>query len=320
MPPHRYALPSQITNTGDDEVIDIPERVNSERYLTLRARLDTGLRTLLMPASPSLQKLYSAMAYGVFEPGKCLRPMLAYSACEAMGGQLDAADGAACAVELLHTYSLVHDDLPAMDDALVRRGKPALHVAYGESTALIAGDALQALAFESLTQSSQVSAGIRLQMVEVLAKAAGPAGLAGGQFLDMTLAGDRPNNDQIAEVQRLKTGALIQASVVLGAMASGADLQTSRFVAMSKYAEQIGRAFQVRDDILDVVGDPLLLGKATCADRRADKSTVVSSRGLEGARQYASQLLLGALTSLDVFGAEADELRQLAHVVVARSF
>jgi geranylgeranyl diphosphate synthase type II len=300
--------------------MDLNETLNSERYLKLRARLDTSLRTLLMPASPSLQKLCSAMAYGVFEPGKCLRPMLAYSACEAMGGQLDAADGVACSVELLHTYSLIHDDLPAMDDALVRRGKPALHVAYGESTALIAGDALQALAFESLAQPVAVCAEIRLQMVEVLAKAAGPAGLAGGQFLDMALAGTRPAEAQIAEMQRLKTGALIEASVVLGAMASGANLQTSRFVAMKKYAEQIGRAFQVRDDILDVVGDRLLLGKAICADRRADKSTAVSSRGLKGARQYSSQLLRGALTALDAFGPEADELRQLAHVVVERSF
>jgi geranylgeranyl diphosphate synthase type II len=235
-----------------------------------------------------------------------------------MGGQLDAADGVACAVELMHAYSLIHDDLPALDDALVRRGKPALHVAYGESTALIAGDALQALAFESLTQPSVVSAGIRLQMVAVMARAAGPSGLAGGQFLDMALAGARPTLEQVAEMQRLKTGALIEASVVLGAMASGAAVETNRFVALRKYAEQIGRAFQVRDDILDVVGDRVALGKAVYADQHADKSTAVSSLGLEGARHYALQLLLGALTALDTFGPEADALRQLAYVVVER--
>lgn len=260
------------------------------------------------------------MGYSVFEPGKCLRPILAYSACEAMGGALDAADGVASAVELMHTYSLIHDDLPALDDALVRRGKPALHVAYGESTALIAGDALQALAFESLTQPSSVSAEVRLDMVMVLARAAGPTGLAGGQFLDMTLAGTRPSLGQIAEMQRLKTGALIEASVVLGAMASGAGPETKRFIALRKYAEQIGRAFQVRDDILDLIGDQAVVGKAINADRYADKSTAVSSMGLEGARQYGWQLLVGALTALDGFGPEADTLRQLAHIVVERDF
>ncbi|MFY0731978.1 polyprenyl synthetase family protein [Pseudomonas sp. NFX15] len=292
--------------------------MSNERYRTLRARLENGLRKLLTHSSPSLEKLYNAMAYGVFEPGKCLRPLLAYSACEAMGGRLDAADDVACAVELMHAYSLIHDDLPALDDALVRRGKAALHVAYGESTALIAGDALQALAFESLAQTSAVSAGIRLQMVAVMARASGPAGLAGGQFLDMALAGNRPTLEQIAEMQRLKTGALIEASVVLGAMASGAGVETSRFVAMRKYAEQIGRAFQVRDDILDVVADRVALGKAVHADQHADKSTAVSLLGLEGARHYASQLLLGALTALEAFGPQADALRQLAHIVVER--
>jgi geranylgeranyl diphosphate synthase type II len=294
------------------------KNLDSERYLILRARLDSGLRKLLTHSSPSLDKLYNAMAYGVFEPGKCLRPILAYSACEAMGGQLDAADGVACAVELMHAYSLIHDDLPALDDALVRRGKPALHVAYGESTALIAGDALQALAFEALAQPTAVSAGIQLQMLAVMARAAGPSGLAGGQFLDMALAGARPTLEQVAEMQRLKTGALIEASVVLGAMASGAAVETSRFVALRKYAALIGRAFQVCDDILDVVGDRVALGKAVHADQHADKSTAVSSMGLEGAQQYASQLLRGALTALDAFGPEADALRQLAHVVVER--
>lgn len=298
--------------------MQINEAVNSERYLALRARLENGLRKLLTHSSPSLEELYNAMAYGVIEPGKCLRPILAYSACEVMGGQLDAADGVACAVELMHAYSLIHDDLPALDDALVRRGKPALHVAYGESMALIAGDALQALAFESLAQPSAVNEGVRLQMVTVLARAAGPAGLAGGQFLDITLAGARPTLEQVAEMQRLKTGALIEASVVLGAMASGAAVETNRFVALRKYAEQIGRAFQVCDDILDVVGDRVALGKAVHADQHADKSTAVSSLGLEGARHYALQLLLGALTALDAFGPEADVLRQLAYVVVER--
>ena len=296
----------------------IYETMNSERYLTLRARLDNGLRKLLTHSSPSLDKLYNAMAYGVFEPGKCLRPILAYSSCEAMGGRLDAADGVACAVELMHAYSLIHDDLPALDDALVRRGKPALHVAYGESTALIAGDALQALAFESLAQPSAVSAGTRLQMVAVMARAAGPSGLAGGQFLDMALAGACPTLEQVAEMQRLKTGALIEASVVLGAMASGATVEPNRFVALRTYAEQIGRAFQVCDDILDVVANPVALGKAVHTDQYADKSTAVSSLGLEGARHYAWQLLQGAITALDAFGPEADSLRQLAHIVVER--
>lgn len=296
----------------------IYKNMDSERYLMLRARLENGLRKRLTHSNSSLETLYNAMAYGVFEPGKCLRPMLAYSACEAMGGQLDAADGVACAVELMHAYSLIHDDLPALDDALVRRGKPALHVAYGESTALISGDALQALAFESLAQPTAVSAGIQLQMVAVMARAVGPTGLAGGQFLDMALAGARPTPEQVAEMQRLKTGALIEASVVLGAMASGAAVDTNRFAALRKYAEQIGRAFQVCDDILDVVGDRVALGKAVQADKHADRSTAVSSLGLEGAQNYAWQLFLEALTALDVFGPEADALRQLAYVVVER--
>ncbi|NBB09773.1 polyprenyl synthetase family protein [Pseudomonas sp. SLFW] len=292
--------------------------VNGERYLALRVRLETGLRKLLAPSSPSLNTLFNAMAYGVFEPGKCLRPLLAYSACEAMGGSLEAADSVACAVELMHAYSLIHDDLPALDDALVRRGKPALHVAYGESTALIAGDALQALAFESLAQSSSVDAETRLRMVTVLAKAAGPSGLAGGQFLDMALAGARPTPEQIGEMQWLKTGALIEASVVLGAMASSAGLDTKRFRAIKAYAGHIGRAFQVRDDILDVIGDQAVVGKAIHADQYADKSTAVSLLGLQGARHYAWKLLSDALTALAECGPQANALRQLAHVVVER--
>lgn len=294
--------------------------VNGDRYLSLRARLDSGMRDLLAPSSSSLNTLYNAMAYSVFEPGKCLRPFLTYSACEAMGGPLNAADGAACAVELMHTYSLIHDDLPALDDALMRRGKPALHVAFGESTALIAGDALQALAFESLSQPSMLSAETRLEMVAVLARAAGPAGLAGGQFLDMTLAGMRPSIGQIGEMQRLKTGALIEASVVLGAMAGGACLGTKRFVAIRQYAERIGRAFQARDDILDVIGDANVTGKAINADSHASKSTVVSSLGVKGAEDYAWQLVLGALAALDEFGPQADPLRHLARIVVERDF
>lgn len=298
--------------------MDAYENINCERYSSLRSRLQDKLTFLLEPSSASLAALYTAMAYSVLQPGKCLRPLLAYSACEAMGGPIDAADGVACAVELMHTYSLIHDDLPALDNATTRRGKPALHLAFSESTALLAGDALQALAFECLTQPPSLTAADQVRMVAMLARAVGPSGLAGGQFLDMTLSGMQPALGEIDEMQRLKTGALIEASVMLGASASGASAEDSRLLAIRQYAANVGRAFQVRDDILDMTGNVDLMGKPINADLHADKKTFASALGLEEAQEYATQLISAALTVLVDFGHEADSLRHLARFIIER--
>ena len=246
-------------------------------------------------------------------------PLLVYAACESIGGDLAQADGAACAVELIHAYSLVHDDLPAMDDDDLRRGQPTTHIAFDEACAILAGDALQSLAFEVLGSDAgnPADAALRLRMLATLSRAAGPAGMVGGQAIDLAAVGIKIDQQALERMHRHKTGALIEASVVLGAMASG-KASAIQLNALQQYAQAIGLAFQVQDDILDVESDTATLGKTQGKDEANDKPTYPALLGLEAAKTYALELRDQALAALRDFDERAEPLRQLAEFIVAR--
>ena len=282
-------------------------------------RVNAALEGLFAAPAPELNRLYAAMRYSVMNGGKRVRPLLAYAACEALGGKAEDANGAACAVELIHAYSLVHDDLPAMDDDDLRRGQPTTHKAFDEACAILAGDGLQSLAFTALLDPHLTSqdADTRLLMVGALASAAGPAGMVGGQAIDLGSVGLKLDQAALEFMHRHKTGALIEASVKLGALASGNADQT-RLDALQTYARAIGLAFQVQDDILDVESDTETLGKRQGADIARDKPTYPALLGLEPARQYALQLRDQAIEALRLFDASADPLRELARYIVER--
>ena len=267
-------------------------------------------------------RLHEAMRYAVLGGGKRVRPLLVYAAGELVGADARVLDGAACAVELIHVYSLVHDDMPAMDNDDMRRGKPTVHRQYGEAMAMLVGDALQALAFEVLVaplveadpQAARVPAAT---MVAVLARAAGSWGMAGGQALDIEGVGLRLSRPQLEAMHRAKTGAMLSVSVELGLLAGGqpsADLAE----AMQRYGRAIGLAFQVVDDILDVTADSATLGKTAGKDQAQDKPTYVSLLGLEGARALATDLHAQAHACLQALGPRADRLRMLADFIVER--
>ena len=283
------------------------------------ARVNAALDSLFVAPSPELTRLYDAMRYSVMNGGKRVRPLLVYAACEALRGAADQANGAACAVELIHAYSLVHDDLPAMDDDDLRRGQPTTHKAFDEACAILAGDGLQSLAFSVLTNArlTPQSADTRLTMVNALAQAAGPAGMVGGQAIDLGSVGLKLDQTALAFMHRHKTGALIEASVRLGALASGKASQDS-LDALQTYARAIGLAFQVQDDILDVESDTATLGKRQGADIARDKPTYPALLGLEEAKHYALELRDQALDALKRFDDAAEPLRALARYIVER--
>ncbi|MCK1793827.1 (2E,6E)-farnesyl diphosphate synthase [Pseudomonas violetae] len=286
---------------------------------TSQARVNAALETLFVAPGPELARLYEAMRYSVMNGGKRVRPLLAYAACEALGGQVEQANGAACAVELIHAYSLVHDDLPAMDDDDLRRGQPTTHKKFDEACAILAGDGLQSLAFSALLdpQLSTADADIRLQMVGTLALAAGPAGMVGGQAIDLGSVGLKLDQKALEYMHRHKTGALIEASVKLGALASG-RAEKDELKSLQIYARAIGLAFQVQDDILDVESDTATLGKRQGADIARDKPTYPALLGLDAAKAYALELRDQALLSLRPFDASAEPLRDLARYIVER--
>jgi farnesyl diphosphate synthase len=263
--------------------------------------------------------LGDAMRYAVLGGGKRLRPLLVLAACEATGGNPQAAMRAACAVELIHAYSLVHDDMPCMDNDILRRGKPTVHVKFGQAQALLAGDALQALAFELLTpQDGSVDTATQARLCALLARAAGEAGMAGGQAIDLASVGVKLSEDQLREMHHLKTGALLRASVVMGAACGISSAQQLK--ALHDYGNAIGLAFQVVDDILDVVADSATLGKTAGKDLENDKPTYVSLMGLDAARAYAQALYTDALQALRATGLpDTRALLSLADAVVQRS-
>ncbi|MEB0090470.1 polyprenyl synthetase family protein [Pseudomonas sp. CCI1.2] len=285
----------------------------------IQARVNAALDGLFQAPSPELTRLYAAMRYSVMNGGKRVRPLLAYAACEALGSPSALADGAACAVELIHAYSLVHDDLPAMDDDDLRRGQPTTHKAFDEACAILAGDGLQSLAFSVLLDSTLTpqDADTRLNMVQVLAHAAGPAGMVGGQAIDLGSVGLKLDQAALAFMHRHKTGALIEASVTLGALASG-RAEASELNALQTYAQAVGLAFQVQDDILDVESDTATLGKRQGADIARDKPTYPALLGLVAAKSYALELRDQALHALRPFDAAAEPLRELARYIVDR--
>lgn len=276
-------------------------------------RLSAGLDADI--SSPTLKE---AMRYACLGGGKRIRPVLTYGSVLAVGGHMETADNAAAAVELIHSYSLVHDDLPAMDDDDLRRGRPTVHKAFDEATAILVGDALQSLAFELLSaDAGALDAGKRLSMVNVLSQAAGATGMVGGQSLDFEAVGERLTLEQLEQMHKLKTGALIRCAVLLGGM-SCETASVGQMQALASYADSIGLAFQVQDDILDVTGDTSQLGKPQGSDSDKNKPTYVSLLGLEQATALAASLSDRAIAALQGFPASADRLRELASYVVSR--
>ena len=261
--------------------------------------------------------LGEAMRYAVLDGGKRLRPLLVMAGCEAVCGNVLAARRAAVAVELIHAYSLVHDDMPCMDDDAMRRGKPTVHVKFGEAQAMLAGDAMQALAFEVLTpEDGSVPAPLQAQLVGLLARSAGHAGMAGGQAIDLASVGKPLEEAVLRDMHRRKTGALLQCSVLMGV--SCGEHSPTAWQALTDYGAAIGLAFQVMDDILDVTQDSQVLGKTAGKDVDANKPTYVSVLGLEAARRYAQGLHLQALQALKRSGLCAQRLGLLADMMVER--
>lgn len=275
--------------------------------------LDTVLPDAVLPPL----KLHSAMRYSALGGGKRIRALLSYAAAEFCDTPSKVADAAAASVELIHAYSLVHDDMPCMDDDDLRRGKASCHKAYDEATALLAGDALQTLAFDVLSMPELCnSASQQISMLHTLASAAGSLGMAGGQAIDLSAVGKRLSQDELETMHRLKTGALIQAAALLGA-SNGTQEQIS---AVGIYANNIGLAFQVVDDILDVEADTETLGKTAGKDADSNKPTYVTILGLDLAKKFADQLYETAITALVPFGDDAKRLRELAGFILHRSF
>ncbi len=285
---------------------------------TYQQRLEQALAQRLPPAAEADQRLHEAMRYASLDGGKRVRAVLVYTTGAALGLPPEPLDGAACAVELIHAYSLVHDDLPAMDNDDLRRGKPTCHKAFDEATAILCGDALQTLAFELLASdaSLQVDDNQRIRMIGELARASGSRGMAGGQAIDIAAAGTRLDLAALQGMHRYKTGALIRASIRLAAIAGRADEAQQQ--ALDSYAEAIGLAFQIQDDILDVTADTATLGKPQGSDEAQDKPTYTSLLGLDGARQKAAALNEQAQQSLQGFAEEADPLRWLSAYIIER--
>ncbi len=287
----------------------------------IQARVESALERLLPSADVLPGRLHEAMRYAVLGGGKRVRPLLAFAAGEAAGAVEPARlDVAACAVECIHAYSLVHDDMPCMDDDVLRRGKPTVHVEYDEATALLVGDGLQSLAFRLLAnQQLADDPGVQLQMVNILAHASGSRGMAGGQAIDLESVGKVLTLPELESMHIHKTGALIRASVALGARC-GPELQKDALLGLDHYAKCVGLAFQVVDDILDCEGSTATLGKTAGKDVADGKPTYVSILGMARAKAMAIELKDEALRALDKAPGNASRLRQLADYVVHRSF
>ncbi len=285
-----------------------------------QSRVERALQRLLPRKTSHPAKLHEAMRYAVLEGGKRVRPLLVYASGHVVGADPEALDYAACAVELIHAYSLIHDDLPAMDDDDLRRGSPSCHRAYGEAQAILAGDALQALAFQSLARTPEhlVAPSTGLHMVELLAQAAGSRGMVGGQAIDLAAVGRELNIAQLDDMHIRKTGAIIRVSVRLGALCA-TDLQPNDMDRLDRFGKQIGLAFQIRDDVLNVTGHTQHLGKTAGSDRALNKPTYPAVLGLDAAEERARDLHREALATLATFGREADPLRWLCSYIVERN-
>ena len=292
--------------------------IDNSSYLNCcQSRIEVALQRHL----PSLQRLplelHEAMHYSVMTPGKRIRPLLVYAAGHAFGAPTEALDKPACAVEFIHVFSLIHDDLPTMDDDDLRRGLPTCHVKFGEAVAILAGDALQSLAFELLCDGD-IDASKRLKMIAELAAASGSHGMAGGQVMDLTATGKGLTLAELENLHIHKTGALIRSSVMMGAMAAPGEKQ--QLQQLDHYGKCIGLAFQIVDDILDITGNTETLGKTGGKDAAQQKTTYASLLGLSQANERASQLHDDAIASLESFDERADPLRELAKLIIQRSY
>ncbi|UCE88484.1 MAG: (2E,6E)-farnesyl diphosphate synthase [Pseudomonadota bacterium] len=289
-----------------------------ERLKAWRARAERALEDYLPSEETLPLELHRGMRYAVLNGGKRVRPILVYAAGEAAGADSDLLDAPACAVELIHAYSLVHDDLPAMDNDDLRRGKPTCHKVFGDAMAILVGDALQALAFRLLAHGADSQdAARRLEMLDTLALASGSRGMAGGQAIDLAAVGKQLTIAELENMHIHKTGALIRASVTLGALCAP-DIDAAQLKQFDHYAKCIGLAFQIRDDILDVESDTETLGKTQGADIALNKPTYPALLGLDGARQMARELHEDAIASLADMDERAEPLRWISHYIIDR--
>lgn len=283
---------------------------------SVQATIEKTLDELLPPENLIPVELHQAMRYAVLNGGKRIRPLLVFATGMLFGAKPAVMARAASAVEMIHAYSLIHDDMPCMDNDVLRRGKPTVHVRFGEATALLAGDALQAQAFIVLSEMDD-NAGLAIERLRILSDAAGSMGMCGGQAIDLDSVGKTLSIKQLEQMHRLKTGAILKASVMLGAFCAGNPAEEEKQV-LKLYAEAIGLAFQVVDDILDVTADSSVLGKTAGKDSADHKPTYVSLLGLESSENLAEQLRCQAHDALAHFGKEADYLRELADLIVKR--
>ena len=292
---------------------------NLDSYLTSQQkRINHALESLLKTADKP-DRILEAMTYSLMAGGKRIRPVLCVAAAEAAGGNPEDVLPAACALEMVHTYSLIHDDLPAMDDDALRRGKPTCHMAFDEATAILAGDALLTLAFQTLSNidlSNAQQAAKWLHVIRLISYAAGYCGMIQGQMLDITSEGRQLSLAELKSMHRLKTGALIEASLSSGAVLGG--LNSNKITLLESYAQNIGLAFQVADDILNIEGDPEIMGKAAGTDKLRNKNTYPSLLGLKESKNFAGQLVENALQALKSFDQKAEPLRAIAKYIIER--
>ncbi len=284
-------------------------------------RMEAALAARLPAADSVPARLHAAMRYSVLGGGKRIRPALVFATARTLGLDEGQVEAAACAIELIHVYSLVHDDLPAMDDDDLRRGRPTCHKAFDEATAILVGDALQPLAFQLLARDPALPAAaeVRLRLIDLLAEASGSLGMAGGQAIDLAVQGSWLDIAQVEDLHARKTGALIRASVLMAAACATA-LEPARYEDLARFAAAIGLAFQIQDDLLDVVGDVSTLGKATGADREHAKPTHPAIIGVEESQKRVHLLHDEALAALHAFGERAAPLRSLADWLLSRSY
>jgi len=279
-------------------------------------RINSYLQQILPDASTEPDRLHSAMRYSALSGGKRIRPLLVYAAANAVNQELDPLDSVACAIELIHAYSLIHDDLPAMDDDDLRRGRQTCHLAFDEATAILAGDALQALAFECLARENRISGLTRVQLLKELAVACGSTGMAGGQMLDLLATGQLPVIAELETIHNLKTGALISFCIVAPAWVANCD--ESELTALNRTGHCIGLGFQIRDDILDVTGDTEQLGKSAHADMKLNKPTFPSLLGMDESVRRARLLRDEALDRIETLKGDTAPLAWLADYMISR--
>lgn len=316
----RGALSDAADRVGVVEAAPLPDAFGAQLE-SWRVRMEHALAARLPAATTVPARLHEAMRYSVLGGGKRIRPALLFAAARTLGLTEDQVEAAACAIELIHVYSLVHDDLPAMDDDDLRRGRPTCHKAFDEATAVLVGDALQPLAFQLIARDPALPASpaIRLALIDMLSEASGTFGMAGGQAIDLAVQGQQPNIEQVEDMHARKTGAVIRASVLMAAECVP-HLDSRLYAALNDFATAIGLAFQIQDDLLDVLGDVSTLGKATGADQQRDKPTHPAIIGIEASQERVNLLHRKALEALGPFGESAAPLRSLANWLLSRRY